>query len=420
MTKRLSQENVIDSGLDEEFLSDREGSRHGPGVLDLLTALALRKWTIVRFAGIAMLVGIVVSLLLPVRYTATVKILPPRQTPSESTLLTAQLANLATPSLSGGVTGALNLLRNPDELYLGLLASRPVADALVREFNLVKIYKAKDSADARLDLARDTAITTDAKSGFITVAVTGRDREQAAQIANAYIEQLRGLTQTLAVTEASQRRLFYEEQLKRTQDALVAAEYAFRQVQQSKGVIQPEAQARVLITGIADLRAQIAAKQVQLEMLRSYSTEHNPDVELAENQLASLEGQLRKLEGGHSSSHFDLAVEDVPGASLDYLRSEHELLYQQTLFDLLVKQYDAARLDEAKEATVIQVVEPAIAPERKSSPHRVVIVLGAGLMGLLAACLYVIAGDSLRKDPVFYGKLREFRLALRLRSPLRR
>jgi tyrosine-protein kinase Etk/Wzc len=413
MTERLSKENTLSAGLDEELLADPENASQGPGMLDLLTGLALRKWTIAKITGVAMLAAIVVSLLLPVRYTAMVEILPPRQTPSESSILSAQLANLQAASLGGGVSGALNLLRNPDEIYLGLLGSRPVADSLIHEFDLVTLYKARDMATARLDLARDTKIITDTKSGFITVSVTGRDRDQVAKIANAYIEQLRGLTQSLAVTEASQRRLFYEEQLKHTQDALVSAEYSFQQVQQKKGVVQPDAQTRMLITGIADLRAQIAEKQVQLEMLRSYSTEHNPEVELAENQLSSLEGQVRKLEGGRASDQFDLGIEDVPGASLDYLRAEHELVYQQTLFDLLIKQYDVARLDEAKEATIIQIVEPAIPPERRSSPYPAVIVIALTFLGFLAACLYVIVTDKLRRDPELCAKLRVFRLALR-------
>jgi capsule polysaccharide export protein KpsE/RkpR len=415
MTEQTSKENAISAGLDEEFLPGPESTTHGPGLLEILTVLALRKWSVARFTGIAALASVVASLLLPVRYTATVKILPPRQTQSATSLLSAQLASLPTASI-GGLTGGLNLLRNPDELYIGMLDSRPIADALIREFNLVKAYKAKDMAGARANLASNTMITTEAKSGFIAVTVTGQDREQTAQIANGYIEQLRSFTQTLAVTEASQRRLFYEEQLKRTQEALVSAEYAFRQVQQKKGVIQPDAQTRVLITGIAELRAQIAATEIQLQMLRSYSTERNPAVELAESHLSSLEDQVRKLDSSHSSSQFDLGIEDVPGASLDYLRSEHELLYQQTLFDLLLKQYDAARLDEAKEATVIQIVEPAIPPERKSSPHRAGMVVVTAFMGFLAACLYVIVGDSLRKDPELCGKFREFRLALRLRA----
>ena len=231
---------------------------------------------------------------------------------------------------------------------------------------------------------------TSEKSGFLAVSVTDRDKSRAAQMANAYTEQLRVLTKTMAVTEASQRRVFYEEQLKQAKDSLVSAELALQQVQQQKGLIQLDVQTRSMIEGLATLRAQIAAKQVEIEALRSYSTEKNPDVQLAERQLQSLESQQAGLEQRRNAPGIEgLGLAGVPGAGLEYLRALHELQYRQALYDMLMKQYDAARLDESKDAAIIQVVEPAIPPNLKSSPKRLLILIAFTLGGFLGSCVFV-------------------------------
>ena len=212
---------------------------------------------------------------------------------------------------------------------------------------------------ARKKLAGYTEVTSE-KNGFITVSVTDKDKKRVAEMANAYTDQLRILTKTLAVTEASQRRLFYEEQLKQAKEALVAAELAFQQVQQQKGLVQLDAQAKAMIESLSALRAQVAAKQVEVQALRSYSTEQNPDVQLAERELTSLQAEEARLEqSNHAPGIAGLGLGNVPAAGLEYLRAAHELQYQQALYDMLMKQYDAAKLDESKEAAIIQVVEPA-------------------------------------------------------------
>ncbi len=240
-------------------------------LIAILTQLAYRKWIIARVTGLGILSGALLCLVLPAKYTAATKIMPPQQTQSTSELLMSQLANSGARSLAAMAGGEL---RNPDDIYIGLLQSRPVADAIIREFGLASVYRAKDESSARRQLAKSTIVASE-KSGFIDVSVTDQDRYRAAKIANAYTDQLRALTKTLAVTEAGQRRLFYEEALKQARENLVDAEYSFQQVQQRKGLVQPDAQARALIGSLAALHAEVAAKQVELQALRSYSTEKN-------------------------------------------------------------------------------------------------------------------------------------------------
>ena len=363
---------------------------HEVSLIEVLTQLAHRKWLIAKVTGIALFVGVILSLLLPVRYTATAKIMPPQQTQSTASMLMMnQLTNAGGGSLAALAGGGLGL-KNPNDIYIGLLTSRPIADAIIQKFSLAKAYRAKDMTEARNKLVSFTEVISE-KSGFIAVSVTDRDKSRAAAMANTYTDQLRILTKTLAVTEASQRRLFYEEQLKQTKEALVAAALAFQQVQQQKGLVQLDAQAKAMIEGLAALRAKVEAKQVEVQAMRSYSTEQNPDVELAERELVSLQAEEAHLvQSNHVPGIAGLELGNVPSAGLEYLRAEHELQYQQVLYDMLMKQYDAARLDESKEAAIIQLVEPAIEPDRKSSPKRALIVVLFTAVGFFTACLLVL------------------------------
>jgi uncharacterized protein involved in exopolysaccharide biosynthesis len=383
-------------------------------VLALLTRLVRRKWLLARAGGLGLVMGVAVSLLLPRSYTATTRIMTPQQTPSAAGLMMNQGSGASGGQLAMAAAGGLNL-RNPNDLYIGLLQSRPVADAILEQFGLRRLYHANDGTVARRKLAAHTSILSE-KSTLLSVAVTDHDAQRAAAMANAYTEQLRLLTKTLALSEASHRRMFYEEQLKHAKDDVVAAELAFRQIEQKKGLVQLDAQAKAMIATLAALHAQVSAKQVELEALRSYSTEQNPEVQLSERQLRALEQEVAELEQrqqhGSAAGSSELGLQDVAGAGLEYLRAEHELQYRQILFDLLLKQYDVARLDEAKDAAVVQVVEAAIPPDRASSPGRGLITLGFTGLGILAACGYLLLADWARNHPQLARSASEFRSVL--------
>jgi len=208
--------------------------------------------------------------------------------------------------------------------------------------------------------------------------------------------------------------------LKEAKDTLLNAELAFKEVQQSKGLVQLDAQAKAMIESLTALRAQIAAKEVELHAMRSYATDSNPGVQIADRELASLRDQAARLEErSHSGGYTELGLRDVPSAGLEYLSAEHEVKYRQALFDLLIKQYDAAKLDEAKEAAIIQVVEPAIEPDHKSSPKRALITLLFTLAGCVAGMLIVLIKwwkDILYSDPIVAKLLKELRDALRVQT----
>jgi uncharacterized protein involved in exopolysaccharide biosynthesis len=373
-----------------EALPPEDGGTLTPhsAALEFVYEIGRHKRFIAGVTLAALVVGVVYSLLLPTLFTATTRILTPQQAPSAAAMMLSQLTNSGAGALAAAAGAGLGL-HSPNDLYIGLLQSQPVADAILGKFGLAAIYKAKYASVARAKLAENTVITSE-KSGFIAIAVTDRDPNRAAAMANMYTNQLQTLSKSLAVTEASQRRQFYEDQLKRAKDDLVNAQYAFQQIQRKKGLVQLDAQARAVIGNLATLRSAREAKQVELDALRSYATERNPQVEMAEKQLESLTSEEARLEeSGGEAGPADVGLQQVADAGMDYLSAEHEVQYRQVVLDLLVKQYDAARLDEAKTATVVQVVETATAPDRKSSPHRTSIVFMFMVLGLVAACSYL-------------------------------
>lgn len=401
----------MDIAIEPVSPTERPDSIPGLFLIELFTLFASRKRLIAIAAGIGMLVGVVLSFVLPVEYTSTTRIMTPQQTQSTATMLMSQLAGASSGMIPSSVGGALGL-RNPNDLYIGILGSRTIADALVKEFGLQKLYRARDSEAARKKLADETSIRSE-KSGLIAISVTDRDRNRSAQLADAYTEHLRSLTQNLAVTEASQRRLFYEDQLKNAKNNLVSAEFQLRQVQLRKGVIQPDAQGKAVITELAELDAQIAAKEVELQARRSFSTEQNPDVQLIQNQLASMRQTQARLESRNpGSGNVAMGMQDLAGSSLDYLNAAHELQYRQTLFDLLIKQYDGARLDEAKDAAVIQVVDAPVPPEQRSSPRRLLITILMTVLGMLCACAYLFVQEISRSNPEIAAAFAGFKSAL--------
>ena len=215
--------------VNEESFPEDLSSGFEVSLIEALVELVRYKRLIAMVTSSVILLGVLYCLTLPTLYTSTTKIMTPQQAQSSAALLMSQLTNSGAGSLAAVAGGGLGL-KNPNDLYLGLLGSRLVADAIIQEFGLVNEYQSKDMTAARRTLADRTQMTTD-KSGFLAVSVADSDKQRAAEIANAYTKQLRIITKTLAVTEASERRLFYEEQLKQAREALVAAELAFQQVQ---------------------------------------------------------------------------------------------------------------------------------------------------------------------------------------------
>lgn len=375
-------------------------------LLRKVTLLALHKRLILSITAALALAGLVISLLVPNSFTSVVKIMPPQQSQSNATALLSQLSNVA----AGGLAAAASksLLKDPNELYVGIAKSRPVADELIGRFALETLYGTRDLTEARLRLASATTITS-SKDGIISIVVTDRDAALAAQLANGYVTALTELVNHLSLTEAAQRRLFYDLQVEEAKKNLDRAETAFQATQQRTGVVQLESQGKALVEVAERLQEKIAAKQMELQGLRTFATGHNIQVQVVEQELSSLSQQLRHADlNRNQGDPLDMGIRSLPDAQMQYFRSLREFKFRETLFEFLTKQLEASKLDEAHDSAIIQVIEPAIPAERKSAPKRLLIVLLCACTGFLGACCLVLVNHSIRKKRLFVSELVNF------------
>ena len=366
-------------------------SRTVPGedeidLAELFRALSRRRRLILGITAASAAVALVVSLLLPVYYKAETRILPPQEKGSNlASQLLGQAGGLI--AMAGGAAGG----KSQGQLFVAMTKSRTVLDRMVDRFDLMKLYKGKYREDARKNLVGVLKVMEDRKSGIISLSVEDRDPKRAADMANAFVEELKSLQGGLAISEAGQRRMFFEDQLRQTKDSLARAEEEVKGFQQRTGAFQVDAQAKAIIEGIANLRARIAVKEVEAKVLRSFATAQNPDLQRTEEEVRALRIELEKVEAGKGRG-FDplMSSERVPAIGMEYLRKLRQLKYNETLYELLVKQFELAKLDEARDAVVIQVIDRAVPPERKSRPHRAQIVLLATVTMLFLSVFIVL------------------------------
>jgi uncharacterized protein involved in exopolysaccharide biosynthesis len=288
-------------------------------------------------------------------------------------------------------------LRNPSDVYVGMLKSRTISDAIIRRFDLRKLYEEDTLVDTRKELNRHVTIGA-GRDGVIAIDVEDKDPKRAATMANAYVEELSKLTLTLAVSEASQRRLFFEGQLRKAKEDLTDAEVQLKVFTEKAGLVNPQGQVSVTVAQAAALRAQISAKEIQLSAMRSFATENNPDVERTRKELVGLRNELARIGNDHDKGGADVLVPfgKAPEVSLEFVRRYRDLKYYETLYEVLAKQYEIARIDEAKDATLIQTLDVAVPPDKKSRPLRAVIVLVSTLIALIAAVVGALALESRR------------------------
>ena len=385
---------AVDNGADISHLRPEIETHEKADLIELLLVLARNKKRILQITLAVAMVAAIVMLLLPNMYTATATILPPKQNPSSVSSLMGQLGSIV------GLGEAADLgLTNPADVFVAMLKSRTTEDRLIDRFDLRKVYWVKRYQDARKTLSKRSEIVAE-KEGTISIAVTDRDPKRAADLANAYVDELHAMNSDLAITEAAQRRVFYQQKLDAEREELARAEVALKQAQQKTGLIQPEAQGRAIIDTVANARALVAMKEVQLQSMHTYATKNNPDVQRAEQELAGLKAQLAKLErntGQIGAGNLEVPTGQLPEAQLEYVRRARDVKYHEALYEFLGKQREAAQIDEAKDAILVQVVDQAVEPERKSGPHRTLIVLVSAAVAFLLACLGVLIVEALRR-----------------------
>lgn len=336
------------------------------------------------------------SYLLQPTFTAAAQILSPQQQSGAAALL-GNLGGLG--SLAGGALGAG--LKNPADQWIGLLKSRTVADAMIERFKLKERYEEDYDFRTRQKLENNTRFIA-GKDGMIDIEVDDHDPQMAADMANAYIEELKKLSDTLAVGEAAQRRLFFEQQLKSAKENLTKAELALRESGLNSSIIKTSPDAAV--AALADLKAQVTTTEVKLQVMQGTLTRNSPELQAMQRQLNSLRAQLTQAEQSDPSA--------TKGSGAQYVTHYRDFKYYETLFEMMARQYELARADEAKEGATIQIVDQAAAPEWKSKPKRVIIAIGSFFIGMFATLAYVLsrnAINNIKADPVAAPKWERLR-----------
>lgn len=358
-------------------------------LIDVLAIFARQRKIMVVIPILTMIAAIAAAFLIKPFFVSTTVILPPQQATSAASMMLSQFGGLS--AASGGLGG----LKNPNDIYVGMLQSRSIGDQLIMQFKLQERYGTPIMDDARRALLNMSSFNS-GKDGMIRIAVEDRDPRFAAQLANAYVEQLVRLTRTLAVTEAARRRLYFEGQLKTVKNQLADAEVTMRKMQETTGMLQLDAQVKNIITNEAQLQGMIGAKEVQLGAMRSFATANNPAYIRLQEEVRGLNAQLGKLKKGQESTQGDamMATRKIPEIGVEYIRSLREVKYYETMFDMMAKQYELAKIDESKDSSAIQLLDAAVVPEKKSGPQRSLLLLGGLIGGIVLATIIALLRDS--------------------------
>jgi tyrosine-protein kinase Etk/Wzc len=388
--------------------------------LDLLSVglmLARRKRIVLLTPVLISIAAVLISFLLPKTYLGVTRIIPP-QNQSMALQIVTQLG-AASGALAGGALG----LKSPGDMYVGVLQGTAIADRLIRRFDLMKRYDEGTLGDTRaaLDTRTDVYLS---REGLIVISVQDQDPSVAAQIANAYVEELQVVLQNMAIAEGTQKRSFFERQLAQTRSSLASAELQLKSSQERTGTIILEEQGKVTIEAAALLRAQVAAKDVELSSLRLFATPQNPSVRKAEEEMRALQRELAKIEGsgGRNKGDLLLSTGTLPEQGLEYVRRLRDVKYYEALLEMVAKQYELSRLEEARDFAIVSTVDSATPPDIKHKPKRVLIGAVSFLLGLIAAVAAVVVIESrtvLLSDPVRGPALRELERTLGLRHTRR-
>lgn len=360
-------------------------------LLDYLQVIAKRSKMIIGITTAAFIIAVVCSLMLPKIYSSTTLILPPQQDQGLSSLMTGQMGGMNTlaSSLLGGSSSG--------DLYVGILKSDAVKDMIIDRFNLMDAYKQKYRLDMYEVLDSKVNISLGKKDGIISITVEDKDPNRAAKIANAYVEDLKRLTASMNITGAGLNRNYYENSLQKAKIELAKAEDSLKSFQLKNKVVDVPAQTQASIAGVANLKAQLAVQEVQLASLSRLFTDESQEVKSANASISSLKRQIAGLESNTSSTSSIPSMGAVPALGEQYLRLMREFKMQEAIVELLAKQYEIAKINEANDVSAIQVIQSARVPDKKNKPKRTMIVISATLISFCSAVLLAFIFESFER-----------------------
>lgn len=371
-----------------------EQVEHELNLLELLTALVKRKRLIIAITLTAAVASVIYSLLLSPIYTATAKVLPPQKEGGNLTTALGQLGGIAAAvGLGGGFGGSA-------ELYVSLLKSRSVADAVIKQLDLMNEFKAKTADDARRKFGVTVKVQAGAKDGVITISADALKPEMAARLVNATVEELGRRSVQLNLAKVNNDRVFLEKRLEIVRKDLRKAEDEMRIFAQQNKAIQVDTQAKASIDGIAKLKAELASREVQLAAKRSYQTDESPEVQILVAGMDRLKSELGALAGSGGGNGDGIpAVGNVPSLVLEYTRRLREVQTQGAILEQLSKQYELAKINENRDTSTLQILDEAVVPDTKSKPKRALIVIIATFTAFFSAIFLSFILEYLEKLP---------------------
>jgi len=379
-------------------------------LFDYWQVISKRKWGIIALCAVMTMGTLVVSFLLPKIYESTATLLPQLESNNGvglGALFASGAASSAAQSLGISLPGSP---ATPTDVFTAMLKSRIMADDIIRRFDLMEHYETKTMHDARGSLEGATRIVV-TKEKVIKVAVEDRDPQLASDIANFYVSNLDRLNQTLSVSKARENRKFIEQRVAETQTALVKVEDALKEFQTQNRTVAIEAQSKAMIEATAMIQAQIMAQEVQLQVMGSYLSSNNPEIARVQSSISELRKQLQIMETGKSGKErlpgdrLRPAITSVPTLALEYGRLARDLKVQETLYALLISQYEQAKLTEARDTPTVQVLDPAIPAERKSRPKILLNVLIAGILSLFVGLFWAFVRGALDRRKAAFSPL---------------
>lgn len=372
----MNEENAK-SSLPPHSASEQLGAEDEISLLNLLQVVVENLRLLVLGSFGFGLFTLFVSFFITPTFTAKIQFLPPQQQQSSASALIQSLG------AAGGLASAAAGLKNPADQYIAFLKTNSIQDGMIERFDLLKRYGAKFKQDARKELLNNTKFTG-GKDGIISIEVDNENPQMAADMANGYIDELKKLMTRLAVTEAQMRRQFFEIKLKETKSDLAKAEIALKGTGISSSVLKSSPISAVEV--VARVRAGIAAQEIKIASMRGYLAETAPEFQQALKELSAFKDQLRQAEKN----------EPVVSKEIDYIERFRDFKYHETLFELFAKQYELARLDEAREGTVIQVIDTALPPEKKTKPKKALIAVLATFAAGFILLLFVFGRNAYR------------------------
>jgi uncharacterized protein involved in exopolysaccharide biosynthesis len=397
----------IDSVTEVEFPSasapaDSEPNQPAPDVLEALDLLWEHRRWLFRFAAWALVISTIVAFLIPNQYESSVSIMPPESMSGNGNMLAA-LATKATPQLAA-LAGSLLGSKNTGALFVDLYRSRSVQNRVVDRLNLQKVYWYRYKEDARKKLNNRTEVIEDRKSGVITLTVEDRNQQRARDIAQAYLDELNYLVSQVSTSSARRERIFIEQRLVSVKGDLEDAEKQFSAFASKNTALDIKEQTKAMVESAAMLQGQLIAAQSELQSLEQIYTSNNVRVRSLQARVDELKRQAEKLHGTDSSLVSDAGQPDqmyptirkLPLLGVEWADLYRRMKIQETVYELLNQQYELARIQEAKEVSTVNVIDPANFPEKRSWPPRSLIIALLTILSLAGAVAWIFGSRRIQ------------------------